>query len=497
MSVTVFLSNTNIQIVVGAGTNAGAKVKRLVSVGIPNGAVLNGVVMDENALVSAIQECWKVNKLPKSEVTLILNSPQLRASIIDMPVMPDKKTTEYVQRETKDGRLAKPVTAWYLLEKMPKQKSQKVIAETTDSQFITTYVGIFARAGIKLIDIHDGVTLAIELLKGSTRNKTVVYMILDGTSLVTIFFARGQYYYHSTKRVFNQPGLPEFAKEIFSAISEIRQFASAQKLEDSIDEILFAGLGEQQVSRLADDMADIDNNIKLSAVTCPSYVKAKNNEKQFPYFVYPIAGLKKISQVRLDIMTANKKSGDKFIKTRNAMKFIIPAVAIVVTLLMVYGGLIGFGIYKQNQLSALKKENSNPATLANVARYEEITDVIKGVGSRQGGLNLFHDYIDSYPIPDSEINKIITNAATKRSVKVIVNSYNASSGVFSITAQSSEVEKINQFIADLMSMENFERIDYTGYTAINDKNGNSGWQINVVCTLAARTAETTAESEEG
>jgi hypothetical protein len=322
-------------------------------------------------------------------------------------------------------------------------------------------------------------------------------MILDGTSLVTIFFARGQYYYHSTKRVFNQPGLPEFAKEIFSAISEIRQFASAQKLEDSIDEILFAGLGEQQVSRLADDMSDIDNNIKLSAVTCPSYVKAKDNEKQFPYFVYPIAGLKKISQVRLDIMTANKKSGDKFIKTRNAMKFIVPAAAIVVTLLLVYGGLLGFGIYKQNQLSALKKENSNPATLANVARYEEITDVIKGVGSKQGGLNLFHEYIDSYPIPDSEINKIISSAATKRSVKVIVNSYDASSGVFNITAQSTEVEKINQFIADLMGMENFERIDYTGYTAISDKKGNSGWQINVVCTLAARTSETTAESEEG
>ena len=264
MSVTVFLSNTNIQIVVGAGANAGAKVKRLVSVGIPNGAVLNGVVMDENALVSAIQECWKVNKLPKGEVTLILNSPQLRASFIDMPIMPDKKTTEYVQRETKDGRLAKPVSAWYLTEKNAKQKTQRVIAETTDSQFITTYVGIFAKAGIKLIDIHDGVTLAIGLLKGATRNKTVVYMILDGTSLVTIFFSKGQYYYHSTKRVFNQPGSQEFAKEIFSAISEIRQFASAQKLEDSIDEIQFAGLGEQQVSRLADDMSDIDNLILLS-----------------------------------------------------------------------------------------------------------------------------------------------------------------------------------------------------------------------------------------
>ena len=497
MSVTVFLSNTNIQIVVGAGTNAGAKVKRLVSVGIPSGAVLNGVVMDANALVAAIQECWKINKLPKGEVTLILNSPQLRASIIEMPIMPDKKTTEYVQRETKDGRLAKPVSAWYLLDKTPKQKVQRVISETTDSQFITTYVDIFARAGIKLIDIHDGVTLAIGLLKGATRNKTVVYMILDGTSLVTIFFSKGQYYYHSTKRVFNQPGSQEFAKEIFGAISEIRQFASAQKLDDLIEEILFAGLGEQQVSRLSDDMSDIDNNIKLSAVTCPSYVKAKNNEKQFPYFVYPIAGLTKISSVRLDIMTANKKSGDKFIKTRNAMKFILPAVGIVVTLLLVYGGLIGFGIYKQKQLNALNIENNDPTTLANVARYEEITDVVKGVGSRQGGLNLFREYIDSYPIPDSEINKVISAAASKYSVNVLFNSYDASSGVFSITAQSSEVEQINQFIADLMNMENFERIDYTGYTSTSDKNGNSVWQINVVCSLAARSAETTAESEEG
>ena len=88
MSVTVFLSNTNIQIVVGSGSAAGANVKKLVSVSIPNGAVLNGVVMDDGALVTAIKECWRINKLPKGDVTLILNSPQLRANFIDIPIMP-------------------------------------------------------------------------------------------------------------------------------------------------------------------------------------------------------------------------------------------------------------------------------------------------------------------------------------------------------------------------------------------------------------------------
>jgi hypothetical protein len=495
MAVTVFLSNTNIQIVVGSGSAAGANVKRLVSVSIPNGAVLNGVVMDENALVAAIKECWKINKLPKGDVTLILNSPQLRANFIDLPVMPDKKTTEYVQRETKDARLSKPVSSWYLVERNPKLKTQKIVSETADAQFIDTYVSIFQKAGIRLIDIHDGVTRAINLLKGATRNKTVVYMILDGTSLVTIFFEKGMYYYHSTKRVFNQPGSSEFAREIFSAISEIRQFASVQKLEDAVEEIQFAGLGEQQVSRLAEDMGDIDSNIKLSAVSCPSYVKSKNNSKQFPYFVYPIAGLTKISAARFDIMTANRKSADKFIRKHNLLKVVVPAAGFLLLLGIIYGALSAVTYLQQKQLSDLIKENSNPTILANVNKYERMADVVTGVGGRQGGLNILHKYLDSYPIPDSKVNTLISDAAFKYSVKVIVNSYDSASGVFSITAQASEVELINQFIADLMKMDNFEKVDYTGYTAIKEKDGTSGWQINVVCALAAR--NTDAKKAEG
>lgn len=495
MSVTVFLSNTNIQIVVG-GASKGINVKRLVSVSVPGGAVLNGVVMDDNALVTAIKECWRINKLPKSDVTLILNSPQLRANIIDMPIMNDKKTSDYIQRETKDSRLQKSISAWYLLEKNSKTKTQKVIAETADSQFIDTYTEIFAKAGIKLADIHDGVTLAINLLKGSTRNKTIVYMILDGTSLVTIFFAKGQYYYHSTKRVFNQPGTSEFAREIFGAISEIRQFASAQKIEDAIEELQFAGIGEQQVARLAEDMSEIDSNINLSAVVCPSYVKVKTNAKQFPYFVYPVAGLAKKSSSRLDIMTANKKSADKFIKTQNLLKVIVPAAGFILLLVIVYSVIMVLNVKRQGRLKELNKVNSDPATVENAKRYEEITDVITGVGSRQGGLNIFHKYIDSYPIPDSSVNKVMKEAAKKYGVKVIFNSYDADSGVFSITAQSTEVEKINQFIADLMKMDTFEKVDYTGYNAIDDIDGQKGWQINVVCTLAARNAETKNAEEE-
>lgn len=495
MSVTVFLSNTNIQIVVGSGKSNGVKTQRMVSVGVPNGAVLNGVVMDENALIAALQECWKAHKLPKNDVTLILNSPQLRANFVNMPILSESKTTEFVQRESKDGRLTKPVSAWYVVEKDSKKKEQLVVSETADASFIDTYVSIFAKAGIRLADIHEGVTLAIGLLKGATRNKTVVYLILDGTSLVTIFFSKGQYYHDSTKRVFNQPGSVEFTREIFGAISEIRQFASAQKLDDVIDEIQFAGLGEQQIARLADDLAGFDGNLRISSVACPSYVLMTDNQKQFPYFVYPIAGLTRLGSPRLDIMTANRKSADKFIKRKNILKVVLPTGGFLLLLVLIFGTLTALNILKQNTLKELIRSNSDPATLESVNRYEEISTVITGVGARQGALNMLHMYLDTYPVPDSAVNKLIVSAAEKHGVDIIFNSYSAGSGIFSITAQSNDVEQINQFIADLMKMDTFEKIDYTGYTTIYDKDGKDGWQINVVCSLAARKTEAVKSGE--
>ena len=495
MSVTVFLSNTNIQIAVGKGTASGVKVKQFISAAIPEGAVLNGVVMDEEALSFAIADCWKKNKLPKSEVTLILNSPQLRANIIEMPLLNEKKTTEYVARETKDaenGRFTKAVSAWYLIDKDTKAKSQRVISEMAEAEFVNTYVAIFGKIGVKIDDIHDGVNLAIRLLQGTTHNNSVVYMILDGNSLVTIFFSQGKYFYHSTRRLFTQPGTPEFAKEIFNSISEIRQFASAQRLDDQIEDIRFAGLGDQQVARLSNDILNIDSLVNISSVSCPSFVQS-SDAKQFPYFVYPCAGLLKINSDRQTLLTATKKSADKFINSRNRLKVILPAAGFLLLLVIIYLILVFIGGQKKKTLAELNSYNTDPDNVAQITRYDEITDVVSGLGGRQGGVNLLNEYLDTYPIPDSTINDEISEAAKPYNVKVIYNSYNADTGVFSITAQSRTVEKINQFIADLMGNEMFAKIDYTGYSAIKD---NGGWQINVVCTLAPREVEETPETEE-
>ena len=485
MSEVVFLSNTNIQIASGSAAGDGVRISKLISSPLPEGAVLNGVVMDQDRLIEAIKLAWQANKLPKSEVTLIINSPQLRANRVDAPILADKKTTEFIERETRDseyGRFQNPITGWYVVGKDAKAKTQKVVYETAEIDFVNKYVDIFGKAGLKLKTIHNGVQLATEYLTKQAAGKTVLYMILDGKSLVTIFFAEGKYYYDSTSRVFAQPGTPEFAREIYASVSSIRQFISAQHLTETVKDILFCGLAYSHVNQLANDILNLDSTVDISIAQPPQGTSVGSDQSQFPFFVYPIAGLRRIDE-RMPILKNTKQASKKAKEKSFMANLILPFSLILAAALIAYGVCFAVKLKKQAELDDVEKYINNQSVIDQVTEYDAMYDNMAEMGRIQGGVDILMDDLDSYPVPDSSINKSILEAAKKHDVNVDFNSYNASTGVFSITASSPGVEDINQFIADLMAMDIFENVNYTGYSLSSD---GKSWQINVVCTLAGR-----------
>lgn len=485
MSEVVFLSNTNIQIASGSAAGDGVRISKLISSPLPEGAVLNGVVMDQDRLIEAIKLAWQANKLPKSEVTLIINSPQLRANRVDAPILADKKTTEFIERETRDseyGRFQNPITGWYVVGKDAKAKTQKVVYETAEIDFVNKYVDIFGKAGLKLKTIHNGVQLATEYFTKQAAGKTVLYMILDGKSLVTIFFAEGKYYYDSTSRVFAQPGTPEFAREIYASVSSIRQFISAQHLTETVKDILFCGLAYSHVNQLANDILNLDSTVDISIAQPPQGTSVGSDQSQFPFFVYPIAGLRRIDE-RMPILKNTKQASKKAREKSFMANLILPFTLILAAVLIAYGVCFAVKLKKQAELDDVEKYINNQSVIDQVTEYDAMYDNMAEMGRIQGGVDILMDDLDSYPVPDSSINKSILEAAKKHDVNVDFNSYSASTGVFSITASSPEVEDINQFIADLMAMDIFENVNYTGYSLSSD---GKSWQINVVCTLAGR-----------
>ena len=481
MSVSVFLSNRSIQVVIGDGRSKRAKIERFFEDDVPEGTLLNGTIINEKALEDTIRGTWSRHNIKERNVDLVLNSPHLMARRIEMPCLTGQKATNYIMNEADEKDIARftdPVIGWYPLVK--NKKTQNVVSETAEKEFIETYVKIFGAVGIKLNSIHNGINLAVNMMQTQVGRGTVVYMILDGMTLTTMLFTGGAYFNNLSTRVYSQPGTIEFAGEIRNAVSAIRQFATAQHIEEQISDIYVAGLSVDEMTSLVAEMQGYPLADVIKPIVCPPNVSMRSGREKFGSFIFSFAGL--FDTVGgLTLLEALKKSSTKYETKKNVLKVIIPYIIVSLILLIASVSILVVMIGKSAKLAMLRVYNSDATVLAASAEYDGMVMEASMLGRAQGSADLLEEYIDSYPKPDSDVNEAISRAARDENVQVSYDSYSAATGVLNLMATGRTVERINKFIANLMALDIFENVDYTGY-AFNE--GDNTWSINVTCTLA-------------
>ncbi|MCR5740251.1 MAG: hypothetical protein K6G43_10595 [Lachnospiraceae bacterium] len=486
MSVSVFFSNNSIQVVIGKSKGKSIYIDRLIEAPMPENAILNGVVIEggAEAISTRLKEIWSTNKI-KGEAGLVINSPQFIANRVTIPVIAKSaKATDYINKQVGSdefGRFTAPIKGWYPISINKKEKTQEVLSEVAERTFIEKYIKIFSDAGITLGSVHDGVSLATEMLSHCIKNATAIYMIRDAQMLVTILYENGNYYYNSTRRLFQQPGTEEFAAEIRSTISGIRQFANSQRLASAITDVYFAGMSPDDVGMLQASLTETDPDITVHGTVAPSHIHFRKWNDKLSTFVYPIAGLI-IPKTGLSLLKAARSNDEGYTQKKELTRKAVPVIVLssVLALIAVFLGIILF--HQTKRLDKLTAYNSDPSVMMSAVEYDRLVLLAAKDGEMQGGVDLLQDAIASYPVPDSSVNDKIRDAARGEGVDITINSYDAANGIFSITAYGFEVEKINRFIANLLSMDIFEDVNYTGYEW-NENNGT--WSIKVICTLAA------------
>ena len=490
MSVSVFFSNKNIQIVVGKCKGNSIYIDRLIESPMPENAILNGVVVEggAEAISYKLKEMWQANKL-KGDADLIINSPQFISNRIEMPVISAvNKVSEYVDKQTQSdefARFTEPVKGWYLLSSDSKENKQYVVTEVAERKSVETYIKIFSAAGINLNSVHDGVSLATKMLAKCVKDQTAIYMILDAQMLVTILYENGKYYYNSTRRIFQQTGTSEFAAEIRSTISGIRQFAKSQHLESPITDVYVAGMDADDITMLQKYLSETDHDLTVHGTAAPAHIHFKKWTDRFSSFIYPVAGLC-IPQKGSTVLTSIKKTDEGYTRKRELFIKAIPLIILAGVLLLVTLFLAIVYWNSKQRLDEIESYNSNPEVIQAAMEYDKLVTESGIIGEKQGGTNNLQAALASYPIPDSSINEKILEAAKSENVNVEFSTYDSYSGIFAITASAYEVESINKFIAKLLAMDIFEDVDYTGYEW-NDTDGT--WSINVTCILSAGDAE--------
>lgn len=502
MSTTIFLSNTAIQIVVGKSNGKKIRIDRVLEEPMPDNTILNGVIVEgdgEEFLTAKLDYILKRHKIDNT-VDLVINSPKFMADVMTAPSLSLSKTTSYIDKQTKSDQYARietPVKGWYFTDtvnstvvnketgKKKNIKNNSIIAEVCEKSFIDQYVKVFTDAGFRLNSIHDGVKLADKMLERCVGGATAIYIIRDGQQIVTIFYVKGKYFYDSSKRSFRTPCTEEYAQEIHNNISGIKQFAGAQRIKEPITDVYFAGMKNDEISQLKDYLAMVEPALLVHGTTTPSHIKARKWSDKFSSFIYPIAGLQKL-QKGYSILTASRKNDEEYKKKVEFRKRAIPVIVLasILAVITIFLGVIYF--LSSKNLKALNDYNSQISVLQASMEYDAQLIKSAKAGEKYGGAELLKAYLETYPLPDSTVNAKILQAARGESVVVDFNSYDAESGVFSITASSYEVENINKFIAKLMELDIFEDVDYTGYEW-NDS--SETWSIKVICTLKARANE--------
>ncbi|MCR5702071.1 MAG: hypothetical protein K6G76_08005 [Lachnospiraceae bacterium] len=484
MSVTVYLSNTDVEVLSGSNSGKNVTVSHVYSGSMPEGCFLNGVITDPDGLEYTLVSLWNKYKLPKKGIRLVINTPQISVRVLDMPIMSRGKANSYLQREFEErSGERKRLLGFYVMGKDQKKKIMKVCTEIADVDFVANYVSVFERAGIEIKEINSGIGVAVNFLKRlkfTSVNNSVV-MLRDGMTVTAIYFVGGEYFYSTTTRTFNNPGTLEFAGELTNTISQIEQFSKSEKVEEAISNVYLAGMTAEDAGNVKRTIAmNMSEDMSVYNMDTAKGVSFKNKTDSLNDLFYPTAGFMQLNDHQNLMKMYGKGDAVNEEEKERIIKLSIPyaivfAIMLIITLsrVFVYTG-------KKNTLKELNDYNNNPANVADSQEYDRSSLLVESYSGHVNGLRLFDKNLDSYPLPTSYINKVIESAVSGLG-EVSVDSYNSSTGTVGITARFTDVDNINTFIDRLDSQECFYDVNYMGYSEINS---SGQWVANLECTLS-------------
>lgn len=484
MSLTVYLSNTDIEVLSGQSNGKGVSVSHVYSAPMPEGSFLNGVITDPDGIQYALSGMWNKHKLPKKGIRLVINTSQISVRVIDMPIMSQSKADVYLQREFEErSGERKRLLGFYVISKNNKNKTMKVCTELADIELIANYVNVFAGAGIELKEINSGIGVSVNFLKklNFASDKNSVVMLRDAMTVTAIYLVKGEYFYSTTARTFNQPGTLEFAGEISNTVSQIEQFSKSEKVEDPISQIYLAGMTLEDATNVERAVAmNLSEEIVVYNISVMRGVKFSYSTDSLDTLFYPTAGLMTLTDHQNLLKMYGKGEIVDHQKRNKLIKLAIPYVAVFILMLVITLSRAVTYSNRKKELKELQDFNTNPSNIMMAAEYDIAAESVELYSGHVNALRLLDKNIDSYPLPTSEIGKIINRAAVGLG-EVTTDSYDASQGKIGITAKFKEVDMVNTFIDRLDAEECFYEVNYTGYSEINS---SGQWVANLECILS-------------
>ena len=183
MSIVIYLANSEIQIVEGSAGER-ISIERQLSRKTPEGSIVNGIVTDPDAFALFLKNVFDEKKIPKSDVSLVINSSKFVGQIMTLPPLSPKHTLEYIHREY--ANIEKEENKLYGFLRLKEKKGEgpgRIYAESISPDYIGGYVSLFEKAGIKLKGIYSGETSLIAAASATNGDSKESFLLVAAESM--------------------------------------------------------------------------------------------------------------------------------------------------------------------------------------------------------------------------------------------------------------------------------------------------------------------------
>ncbi len=258
MSTLLFFANTEVLAMEGRFFRDRITVNKICRTELPEGTLINGVILNEAEVAVALKQFFKSNRLGRKRVQLVIDSTQFQIKNITLPQIKEKLLLALVQNEfTGLDRYQEPMFDYMYLQANEKNpKMIDLLACVCERSYIKSYVELFESIEIQLAGINTALGSLLKLIEllPLFRERTCVLMVFSGENLFSILIQNGAYKYSSRIRLFAERGTAEFATAITRALSSIQQFQISNESGFSITDTYFCGCSQADVDVCQDGL---------------------------------------------------------------------------------------------------------------------------------------------------------------------------------------------------------------------------------------------------
>lgn len=481
MITSISISNEYVRIVLGTASSSKVKIKKQITIKLPEGVMINGVITDESLLKRELNSAWENHHLPRKYVRLVVDGSTVFSKKIEVPRTNEQKTLVIIKEEFSDIEGYEDLIYDYsIIQNKNKNSGRTVLACAMEKSNIEAYLNIFKsiKVGISSIGYALDSQKKMSAIIKTVRQSTYILSILDSNSIVVYLYRKGVYTIHNRSRIMENRGTTESAQEISRIISSMIQFNKSEKTGDEITDIYFAGVADNE-EKLCDIIYD---NVGIKTKVIPDVKEVSFAEyreasgQRLSQYYYAIANLIK-SDKEVNFLTRAKENID----LRNRDTYLIysgVAIACVTAITMIgYLYLDGRNTRIQNEINKADIELMDPSMMEQESIRDNYAYMNNSLKTEIANIENVKNLVETYP----ELNlNLFTNISKAAGQKVDIISYDYSSvtDAFTLECSARDNTSIPEFIRNLQNTNLFLIVDYNSYALVDED-----YRFTVNCVL--------------